>query len=82
MVKEIVDPSGEHCRVKEELINAFLHIREYRHGIRSMVAILKMSQPEKGWLQTSSLPSRAQLRMHVDDREFLDLVAKPELAAK
>jgi hypothetical protein len=73
--KEILDPSGKIVRIEKNLINAFLQIKEYRHGIRSMVAIVQMSRPEGGRLQVASLPSRPQLRMHVDDVDFIKLTA-------
>jgi hypothetical protein len=77
MAKEILDPSGKIAKIDEKLINAFLQIKKYRHGIRSIVAIVKMSRPEGGKLQVASLPSGPQLRMHVDDAEFLELTAVP-----
>jgi hypothetical protein len=73
--KEILDPSGKIVRIEKNLINAFLQIKEYRHGIRSMVAIVQMSRPEGGRIQAASLPSRPQLRMHVDDVDFIKLTA-------
>jgi hypothetical protein len=77
MQKKILDPSGKIARIDPNLINAFLQIKEYRHGIRSVVAIVQMSRPEGTKLQVASLPSREQLRMHVDDAEFLKLTVVP-----
>lgn len=64
------------ARIDPGLIRAFLRINSYEHGIRSMVAIVEMSKPERGNLQVASLPSPDQLRMHVDDEQFLKLATQ------
>ena len=56
------------------LAKAFLTIPRYKHGARSLEAILDMSTFPRGQTFThSSLPPRDQLDMHVDAREFLRL---------
>jgi hypothetical protein len=57
--------------VDEVVINAFLKIQRYKHGSRSMEAIIRMSQFEKGRFMASSLPSKTELDMHVDAENFL-----------
>jgi hypothetical protein len=64
------------ARIDDRLIHAFLRIGSYEHGIRSMEAIVEMSRPTNGRLQVASLPSRDQLRMHVDAELFLDLATR------
>jgi hypothetical protein len=64
------------ANIDNELIYAFLRIDCYAHGKRSMEAIVEMSRPERNRLQVASLPSRDQLRMHVDDERFLDLTTR------
>jgi hypothetical protein len=56
------------------LAKAFLAIPRYKHGARSIEAILDMSNLVRGQTFThSNLPPRDQLDMHVDAREFLRL---------
>lgn len=57
------------------VLNAFLEVSRYKHGARSMEAIITMSAlAHKTRFERSSLPPEAQLDLHVDGREFLDLV--------
>jgi hypothetical protein len=56
--------------VAEPLIYALLTTDRYRHGARSMEAIVRTCTPIDGWIHIASLPSRAQLNMHVDAEEF------------
>lgn|GEM_PF-3089444 len=56
------------------LAKAFLTIPRYKHGARSLEAILEMSTfPRDQPFTHSNLPPRDQLDMHVDAREFLRL---------
>lgn len=64
------DEEGE-AMIDEEVIYALLTVDRYRHGVRSMEAILQMSKPIDGRIHIASLPSPAQLNMHVDAEEFL-----------
>jgi hypothetical protein len=57
--------------IDEEVIYALLTVDRYRHGVRSMEAILQMCKPVDGRIHIASLPSPAQLSMHVDAEEFL-----------
>jgi hypothetical protein len=62
------------------VLRAFLQTRRYRHGIRSMEAIVVTSQLSgKNTFQRSSLPPAAQLDLHVDGQEFLSLVQQIDL---
>ena len=52
-----------------------LKTRRYKHGARSMEAIIGMSNlTGKAHFDQSSLPSEAQLDLHVDGQDFLALV--------
>jgi hypothetical protein len=54
------------------VLNAFLRCREYLHGARSMEAIVDMSLlVDQSRFDRSSLPSREQLKLHVDSDDFL-----------
>jgi len=63
------------ARIDGALINSFLHVPSYRHGIRSMQAIFSMSMiSTKDRFNISDLPSVEQLRLHVKIPEFTDLL--------
>ncbi len=65
------------------VLQAFLEIPRYRHGARSMEAIIEMSQlTGRTSFQRSCLPSQAQLDLHVDGRRFLALVQRPDLSGR
>lgn len=59
------------ANIDECVLNALLKVPIYEHGIRSMRAIIEMSQlSNKKKFQRSALPSSQQLEMHVDPIEF------------
>lgn len=61
------------------LLRAFLLAKEYKHGVRSIEAIVMMSQlAGKTSFERSSLPSEAQLNLHVDGRDFFALMHRME----
>jgi len=65
------------------VLRAFLRISEFKHGIRSMESIGAMSQlAGKNSFERSSLPSEAQLDLHVDGQEFLSLVQQMDLTGE
>ena len=60
-----------------------MKISEYKHGIRSMESIGDMSQlAGKKAFERSSLPSEAQLDLHVDGQEFLSIVQQLDLSGE
>ena len=62
------------------VLRAFLEVPSYRHGARSMEAIIDMSQlAGNSSFQRSSLPSQAQLDLHVNGPRFLALVHRLDL---
>jgi hypothetical protein len=66
--------------IDEGLLRAFLLVKEYKHGVRSMEAIVVTSQlAGKTTFERSSLPTEEQLNLHVDGREFYALVHRMEL---
>ncbi|MBI5249106.1 MAG: toll/interleukin-1 receptor domain-containing protein [Desulfomonile tiedjei] len=57
------------------VLNAFFRIQHYKHGLRSMEAIVDMSKlAGKNAYESQSLPSKHQLDLQVDAEEFLSLV--------
>jgi hypothetical protein len=61
--------------ISKNLAIAFLKIQNYRHGVRSMEAIVKMSHIAQGQpYKPADLPPRGQLDIHVDARRFIELI--------
>lgn len=65
--------------ISPNIIHAMLHVPEYKHGARSMEAILDMSNIEGNSWEPASLPSRSQLALHVDADAFINLVLNNRL---
>jgi len=57
------------------LVRAMLTVSKYKHGARSMQAIIAMCGTLPGGrITAASMPPHAQLNMHVDANEFLKLI--------
>jgi hypothetical protein len=68
----------ELLRIEPALLRAFLLVDEYRHGARSMEALIDMSQLAGALsFEEASLPAPHLLELHVDAAEFLGLVRAP-----
>lgn len=62
------------------VLRGLLLTSTYRHGARSMESVIAMSTLSGGTrFERSDLPSEAQLDLHVEARDFLDLVHRLEL---
>lgn len=70
-VPHLINDNGE-AQIDNGVLRALLKIRRYKHESRSMEAILEMSMltNAKKWEQ-SYLPSKEQLKLHVDEEQFL-----------
>jgi hypothetical protein len=70
-VSHLINDRGE-AQIDNGILRALLKIPKYKHESRSMEAILEMSllTNAKKWEQ-SYLPSKEQLRLHVDEEAFL-----------
>jgi hypothetical protein len=71
-LKQIVDPNTKEARIDKNVINTLVTKAEYRHGARSLEAVLHMAVVEfdddsSHRLTRSSLPPDDQLGMHVED---------------
>ncbi|MBP2641944.1 MAG: hypothetical protein H6Q66_2895 [Firmicutes bacterium] len=68
---QLINDKGE-AQIDNGVLRALLKIPRYKHESRSMEAILEMSllTSAKKWEQ-SYLPSKEQLKLHVDEEEFL-----------
>jgi RyR domain. len=72
----LINDRGE-AQIDYGVIRALLKVESYKHEARSMEAILEMSRLShaKEWEQ-SHLPSKEQLKLHVDEEEFLRLLMR------
>jgi hypothetical protein len=70
-IAHLINDNGV-AQIDDGVIRALLKIRRYKHESRSMEAILEMSMltNAKKWEQ-SYLPSKEQLKLHVDEEQFL-----------
>jgi len=58
-----------------DLLHALLRVSRYRHGARSLEKLMDLLRGADGLVvRRSNLPRPAQLEMHVDVPEFIDLV--------
>jgi hypothetical protein len=62
--------------ISENILWAMLLVPKYRHGARSMEAILDMSRIEGNVWEPVSLPFYSQLSLHVDADAFIKLVLR------
>ena len=74
---DLFDTRGDRLRLDEGILRAFLHISKYRHGTRSLEAIIEMSRlAQKRQFDLGALPPQDQLDQHVDAAEFIWLTAR------
>ena len=66
----LIGDDGE-AQIDKGVLRAMLKVPRYKHEARSMEAILEMSRLSKAkkWEQ-SHLPSKEQLKLHVDEEQF------------
>lgn len=62
--------NDEVAEIDQDVLYALLMVDRYRHGARSMEAILNMCAPIERKIGKASLPSAAQLNMHIDAEAF------------
>jgi hypothetical protein len=69
--------SQDQLRIDTGILRALLHVGAFKHGTRSIEALLDMSRlAGKQRYDLSALPSEAQLGQHVDAKEFMFLTAR------
>jgi hypothetical protein len=70
-LKEIFDKHTNEAGIDDDVLRAFLHVPEYKHGARSMEALMQMAKvtPRKRF-EKASFALKEQLQMHVDVKEF------------
>jgi len=70
---------AERLDIDPGVLRAFLEVPRYRHGTRSLQAIVAMSSLSgKSRYERSCLPATDQLDIHVDGDEFMALVSRRE----
>lgn len=69
-----------HARIDDGILHALINVPNYKHGTRSMEAIIEMSMlsDRKIWAQ-AYLPPKDQLKLHVDSDEFMRLLVSHTL---
>jgi hypothetical protein len=71
---------NDELQIDSGVLRALLLTWRYKHGARSMESLIAMSQLEgKTRFERSSLPTKAQLDLHVDGQDFLAHVHQLEL---
>jgi hypothetical protein len=51
----IIDKDTGHARIDQNIVRAFIKVGQYRHGVRSMEAIIEMARLERGNFVIASL---------------------------
>jgi hypothetical protein len=68
----IFEENGK-AKIDTNVIKAFLNVEKFKHGVRSMKAIIEMSLLADGKMfNQSMLPPREQLELHVNADKFLE----------
>lgn len=68
------------ANIDDSVLNALIRVPKYKHGIRSMEAIVEMSilSNNRKKFERSALPSSQQLKLHVDTEEFKKCLNDPK----
>jgi hypothetical protein len=63
---------GKRAKVEEDVIRAFLRVPRFKHGVRSLEAIIRTSRVahDQPFLHWGTLPQTDQLEMHVSVQDF------------
>ncbi|MGB7962031.1 MAG: RyR domain-containing protein [Propionicimonas sp.] len=84
LLRSLLDRKARHLKdshgtlgIDDGVLRAMLRVPSYRHGARSMEAIIDMSQlaDQTSW-QPDALPAADQLELHVDADTFLRLATR------
>jgi hypothetical protein len=77
---EVIDERTKEPRISPGLIGAFLRVKKYVHGARSLEAVVRMSTLNDGHLGPSGLPAKPLLQLHVSP-DFMSLIEPGEVVA-
>lgn len=79
---QLIDPETGMASVSAGVVRAFLRVKRYCHGARSISALVGMSSVGEGrQYGAAHLPSRDMLKLHVDAEDFMEHVRQGELGA-
>jgi hypothetical protein len=67
--------SRKHLRIDDGVLRAMINVKSYKHGTRSIEAIIEMSMlnGRRSWEQ-AYLPAKEQLKLHLDEESFSRLL--------
>ena len=67
--------SRKHLRIDDGVLRALINVKSYKHGTRSIEAIIEMSMlnGRRSWEQ-AYLPAKEQLKLHLDEESFSRLL--------
>jgi hypothetical protein len=67
--------SRKHLRIDDGVLRALINVKSYKHGTRSIEAIIDMSMlnGRRSWEQ-AYLPAKEQLKLHLDEESFSRLL--------
>ncbi|MGP8337210.1 MAG: RyR domain-containing protein [Methanosarcinaceae archaeon] len=67
--------SRKHLRIDDGVLRALIKVKSYKHGTRSIEAIIEMSMlnGRRSWEQ-AYLPAKEQLKLHLDEESFSRLL--------
>jgi len=72
--------SNKKCNIDSGVLRAMIKVPEYKHGVRSIEAIIEMSMfAGRKSFEQAALPSKEQLKLHVNTYEFSRLVNRDVL---
>ncbi len=76
ILPHIIDASSQVAGVSERIIDAFLEVKNFKNGVRSMESIIAMSRvpPSQKRFEIACLPSREQIAIHVNSEEFFQYI--------
>jgi hypothetical protein len=72
-----IDEVTNEPAISPGLVRAFLRVKEYKHGARSLEAVVKMSTLNNGYLSSDGLPPKPLLDLHVSP-DFMTLIREGE----
>ncbi len=83
--KNLYDIFDENCvaNISDSVLRAFLMVPKYKHGLRSMEAIIRMSMLDgRKQYDPAALPSAQQMELHVDSTMFSNIMLHDVLFKK
>jgi RyR domain len=76
---KVIDERTMERAISPGLIRAFLRVKEYVHGARSLEAVVRMSTLSDGYLGPNGLPAKPLRQLHVS-QDFMKLIEPGEVA--